>query len=443
MPAPARRCLALIPVLAMMIAIAGCTVTSSKEAPLEGERLPVLVYDTGIRADPDLASVPVTVAPPQANKTWPQTGGNAAHALYHAALVAAPRRVFDTRAGEGADDEVRLLAQPVVDDQGRIFVLDVEARITAINARTGARLWARDLLGDEDGSGTMGGGLAVAGGRVYVTTGFAQLISLDASNGKIFWRQRVSAPFRSGPTLGDGKVFAVSADNHTHALDAKSGEILWTHRSAAESASLLGGATPAYDSGVLVVAYSTGELIGLRATNGSELWSDYLAGGVRTSNVGKIADIRASPVIDRGRVMAISNSGRMIAVNLNSGLRIWEQSFGGIQTPWPAGDFIYLLSTDSTLMCISRRDGRVRWVRGVPRFENVRKQEGLINWTGPVLAGDRLIIAGSNRDILAVSPFTGDLLGRERLPDPVSVAPLVAGNTLYVFTDDAELIAWR
>jgi outer membrane protein assembly factor BamB len=443
MPAPARRLFAQLPVLAMAVVIAGCTFVKRKDPRLEGERLPVLVYDTGIKADPELASVPVTVAPPRANSTWNQGSGNAAHAVYHPALAASPRRVFSTRGGEGADEEVRLLAQPIVDAQGRVFVLDVEARITAIDGKSGERLWARDLLVDEDGSGTMGGGLAVADGRLYVTTGFAQLISLDANTGKVFWRQRVSAPFRSGPTVADGKVFAVSADNHTHALDAKSGKVLWTHRGASESASLLGGATPAYESGILVVAYSTGELIGLRATNGAELWNDYLARGVRTSNVGQIADIRASPVIDRGRVIAISNSGRMIAVNLNSGLRIWEQPFGGIQTPWAAGDFIYLLTTDSALLCISRRDGRVRWVRAVPRFKNPKKQEDLITWTGPVLAGDRLIVIGSNRDILAVSPFTGDLLGRERLPDPVSVPPAVARNTLYVFTDDADLIAWR
>jgi outer membrane protein assembly factor BamB len=435
---------AVLPVLALaVLTAAGCTFTERKDPPLKGERLSVLVYDTGIRADPSLASVPVAVAPPTVNLAWPQGGGIASHAFYHLALGAAPRRIFRTSAGEGASDEQRLLAQPVVDSKGRVFVLDVEAQITAIDSNTGRRLWKRSLRGDEDSDGTLGGGLAAVGGRVFVTTGFAQVIALEAASGKMLWRRNVSAPFRSAPTVADGRVFAVSTDNHSHALDATTGAVIWTHRGASELTSLLGGAAPAYDSGVVVVAYSTGELFGLRATNGNELWSDYLARSGRASNVAQIADIRASPVIDRGRVLAISNSGRMVALNLANGLRIWEKRLGSIQTPWAAGDFIYVVTTDSLLLCISRADGRIRWARSVPRYENPKKQEDLITWSGPVLAGDRLILVGSNRDVISVSPYTGDLLGKIRLPDPASLPPVVARNTLFIFTDDAELIAWR
>ena len=79
MPAPARRLFAQLPVLAMAVVIAGCTFVKRKDPRLEGERLPVLVYDTGIKADPELASVPVTVAPPRSVRaksgTAPSRGG--------------------------------------------------------------------------------------------------------------------------------------------------------------------------------------------------------------------------------------------------------------------------------------------------------------------------------------------------------------------------------
>jgi outer membrane protein assembly factor BamB len=132
-----------------------------------------------------------------------------------------------------------------------------------------------------------------------------------------------------------------------------------------------------------------------------------------------------------------------VALNLANGLRIWEKRLGSIQTPWAAGDFIYVVTTDSLLLCISRADGRIRWARSVPRYEDPKKQEDMITWSGPVLAGDRLILVGSNRDVISVSPYTGDLLGKIRLPDPASLPPVVARNTLFIFTDDAELIAWR
>lgn len=436
----------LRPVLAAVfaaLAVAACSFVERRDPPLEGERLRVMLDDSSIKPDPALAATPVAVAPPVPNKEWTHAGGSAAHAAYHPALGPNPREVWRTSAGESADKEMRLLAQPVMDGDGRVFVMDVEARVTAIDGATGRRLWSRPLRGDEEGDTTLGGGLAVAGGRLYVTTGFAQIIAIEAASGKVLWRQRVSAPFRSAPTVADGRVFAISTDNQTHALEAAGGTVLWTHRGASELASLLGGAAPAYESGVVVVAYSTGELFGLRAVNGSELWSDYLARTGRTNAVAQISDIRAAPVVDRGRVYAVANSGRMVAVNVLTGARVWEQQLPSIQTPWAAGDFVYVLTTDGVLVCLSRADGRVRWARSVPRWENPRKQEDRITWIGPLLAGDRLILAGSNRDMLAISPYSGDLLGKVRMPDPISVPPIVVRNTLYVFTDDAELIALR
>lgn len=442
MNGPCRFGLTIAAVVAALSATA-CSFIEHKEPPLQGERLPVMLFESGVKADPALAAIPVSVAPPVANTLWPQGGGNAAHVSYHLALGANPRQVWRTGAGSGADKEMRLLAQPVMDADGRVYVLDVEARVTAIDGTSGRRLWSRPLRGDEEGDTTLGGGLAIADGRLYVSTGFAQLIAIEAASGKVLWRQNVSAPFRSAPMVAEGRVYAISSDNQTHALDATTGNVLWTHRGASELASLLGGASPAYESGVVVVAYSTGELFGLRAAGGTELWSEYLARTGRTNAVAQISDIRATPVIDRGRVVAVANSGRMVALNVLTGARLWEQQLASIQTPWPAGDYIYLITTDGVLVCLSRADGRVRWSRSVPRWANPKKQEDQITWTGPVLAGDRLILTGSNRDVLAVSPFSGDLLGKVRMPDPVSVAPIVARNTLYIFTDDAQLIALR
>ena len=442
MMSSSRRSAIAVAALAAL-AVASCSFVEHKPPPLEGKRIPVMIYDSGLKADPDLASVQVVTAPPVENATWTTASGNAHHTLYHLALGPAPRKVWSADAGEEADREERLLAQPVVDKDGRVFTLDVEAHLSAFDVKSGDRLWDRDLRGDEDSDGTLGGGLAVDGGTVYVTTGFAQVLAVDAKTGKVLWRQNVSAPIRSAPTVAEGRVFVVSNDNQTQALDAKTGSIVWTHRGATELASLLGGASPAYDAGVLVVAYSTGELFGLRASNGTELWSDYLSRAARSSAVGQIADIRASPVIDRGRVIAISNSGRMVAINLANGQRIWEQQIAGIQTPWVAGDYIYVLTTDSTLVCLTRADGRIRWVRSMPRYKDPKDREELITWSGPVLAGDRLLIAGTNQDVLSISPYSGDLLGEVHMSDPVSIAPVVARDTLFIFTDGADLIAYR
>ena len=60
-----------------------------------------------------------------------------------------------------------------------------------------------------------------------------------------------------------------------------------------------------------------------------------------------------------------------------------------------------------------------------------------------VLVGDRLVVSGSNEHAMSVSPYTGAILGRQKLSGAASLAPVVAADTVYVTTDDGKLLALR
>ena len=148
-------------------------------------------------------------------------------------------------------------------------------------------------------------------------------------------------------------------------------------------------------------------------------------------------------MIDRGIVLAISNSGLMVAVDLRSGRRIWEREIASVESPWVAGDFVFVLSSNAELAAVGRRDGRIHWVTALSLWEDPEDREGRINWTAPILAGNRLIVAGSTGEALAVSPYTGQILGAEEMPDKVSIPPIVANDTIYFLSDDGDLVAYR
>ncbi len=94
-------------------------------------------------------------------------------------------------------------------------------------------------------------------------------------------------------------------------------------------------------------------------------------------------------------------------------------------------------------MCLTRNEGKVRWVRVLPSYQDEKKKKGPISWTGPVLGGDRLIVLASDGGALSVSPYTGEPLGREEISAGGYFAPVIADNSLYVLTDDARLSAYR
>jgi outer membrane protein assembly factor BamB len=415
---------------------------AAPEQILPGERIAILSLDRGLSPDPAVAERQVRLSEPYVNRNWTHFGGNPEHAMYHLALGDSPRQVWSNDIGEGSDDDRRLLAQPLVVD-GVVYTMDALAMISAYDAASGGLLWRRDLEPEDEDEGYFGGGIAYDAGRIYVSTGFARVFSLDADSGAVIWQQSVPAPIRAAPAAANGRIFVVTLDNQTIALSSEDGERLWSHSGMEEATGLIGGASPAISGSTVIVPYSSGEIIGLLAENGRILWSDSLSSVTRVDPLGDIAHIRGAPVIDRGMVFAISHSGRMIAVDLRRGVRAWETAIGGVEMPWVGGDFIFVLTNDAQLVCLTRRQGRIRWVRPLPRFANPEDQEDPIHWAGPVLAGDRLIVAGSNRQALSISPYSGDVLGVIELPDSVIMAPVVADNSLYFLTEGASLVALR
>jgi outer membrane protein assembly factor BamB len=319
--------------------------------------------------------------------------------------------------------------------------MDAAATVSAYDADNGRRVWRRELIEDTDG--VFGGGTAFADGRLFVTTGAGRLFALDAETGETAWSYDGSAPMRAGPTVRDGRVYAVSIVNETVALNAEDGSELWTHQGIEEQAGLLGSASPAATSAAVFVAYSSGELFALLPENGRSLWSDSLAGIARTESVANLTDVRAKPVADGNRVYAISNANRMTAIDTRRGARVWDKRLAGIEMPWLAGDWVFMVTVQSELLALERETGRIRWVRELARWEDPEDKDDPIVWQGPVLAGDRLVLLGSNGKAVSVSPYDGEVLGAIDIPGAPATPPVVADETLYILTDGATLAAYR
>ncbi len=415
---------------------------SEEEIPLPGERIPVLVSQQNIIApDASLADVQVKLPRPYQNQQWPQFGGYPTHANYHLSLGGQLRTMWRRKVGKGSDG-IHLLASPV-SARGLLFTMDSDARVTALNMATGQKIWSYDLTPKEEEDNDWGGGLAYDRDRLYIATGFAQVIALRARDGALLWRAQVPGPVRGSPTVANGHVAVITLDNQLVILDSVRGERIWSHSGLSENAGLLGAATPASDETIIVSPYSSGEIFAMRLSSGRQLWSDTVVSVNRLGALSAISDIRASPVIDRDQVVVLGSNDRMIVVDKRSGARIWDKSIGGTQMPWVAGDFIYILSNNHELICLYRTDGRVKWIKQLPKYEDPEDQEGTIEWSGPVLASNRLLVVSSLGDVWSVSPYDGKLLGIKRLDDGMRVAPIVARDMLFLYTDDAEIIALR
>jgi outer membrane protein assembly factor BamB len=440
----------LLLALAATTTLGGCAVIdgvrgdSGKKGntPTIGSRVDILGIERDTEVDPALAGFAVTLPPAALNEAWAQPGGNASKSPGHVELGQGLSRIWTAKV-TGANPRARLAASPVMSD-GRIYVVDTTARVTAFDANTGAQIWSNALEIEKDGKPSrFGGGVSATGTNVFATNGVGDVASLAADTGAIAWKKRPAGPLRGAPTLSNGNVYVMTQDNQIYALRQSDGEAQWNEAGPVSASGIFGVGAPAAAQGTIIAGYSSGELAAYRYENGHSLWSDTLSRTAMSTSVSTLTDIDADPVIDRGRVFALGKGGRMASYELVSGQRIWEINIAGISTPVTSGEWVFVMTDEARLLCVARSTGKIRWISKLQRYKNEKKKKKPISWYGPVLAGGRLVIANSHGAVWSVAPDEGTATEILDVGNDVSLAPIVANNILYVLDDSGRISAFR
>jgi len=440
----APRAMAFPRVLLAVFFVAACGASSDKDVPRpDRERIAVLHMAPPMRAKA-ADGEPIAIPEEIANADWSQNGGNATHAPGNLALgSSSPTEIWSTGIGHGSGGDRKLLSSPVV-SAGILYAQDAEGRVSAYKTKDGSRLWRVDTAPPDRDGDAMGGGLSVHDKTLYVSTGFGEILALRINDGAIVWRRMLGKPIRSAPTVAEGRLFVVNIENETTMLDTRTGLVLWQHKGIAESATLMGASSPAVKGDTVVVAYSSGELFGLRIQNGRVVWGDVLAVPTKIGALPAIADIRALPVMEGGVVFSISHSGRMAAIDERRGTHIWEADLGGINTPAVVGEVVYLVTNDCELVALSKRDGAVLWSVSLQKRKDPSNRDSKkVSWFGPVMAGGRLWLTNSLGHLSSFSPQTGVAMSAVEAGDAFFLPPLVAERTLFLLDDSGELTAFR
>jgi len=403
---------------------------AEKQQPLPGKRLAVIQQEN-IATNLAAADRPIMLPPARENASWSQPGGIASNAPGHLAFSGATKSAWTADIGKGSSFYGRLTASPIVYED-KVYTLDAAGQVSAFGISGGAPVWRASTTppSEKDQEG-FGSGLAADGGRIYAATGYGYLEAFDARTGAKLWEKNLESPIRTSPTAAGERVFAINKEGQVFCLSGSDGTELWSFRGTPERASLLSNASPAVDGDVVVVPYPSGDLVALRVSDGKPTWSESLARTRTGASMSALSDT-ARPVIDGGTVFAVGHGGRMIATSQKTGERLWSLTVPSVQAPWVAGEAVFVVDTTGQLMAITRRDGKIQWTVKLP---------GSNTWSGPVLAGNRLWLTSSKGALVGVDAATGRVESTQDLGQPIFIAPVVAGGRMYVLTDKAKLLA--
>jgi outer membrane protein assembly factor BamB len=435
--------------LGMLGVLAGC---ADKEVILEGERLPIRPTVTASAADPSSlseqgignAALPFSMPATVNTTSWTHTAGGPEHSAVHAALAAAPQLVWTASVGQGNSRRHRLTADPVVADS-RIFTLDSRSKVTATST-AGATLWSRDLTPPEERQDdASGGGVAFADGKVFATTGFGQVIAMDAVSGAELWRQSLDAPATASPTVLDGLVYVISRDNRAWAIDAKDGRVQWELPGTPTPSGFVGGASPAVTDRVAIFPFGSGEVVATLRQGGVRLWGSAVSGKRQGRSYANITDITADPVVAGDVIYTANQSGRAVALALNSGERLWTSREGASGPVTVADNSVFMISDQAELIRLDAATGERVWGKELSYFKRPRakRSKAIFAHFGPVLAGGNLWVASDDGTLMSYDPATGNERQTIDLPGGAASSMAVAGNTMYVVSARGQLHAFR
>ena len=432
-------------ILASTVMLSGCSYIpswaggKSAEKPKEaGERIAVLPAEDNIKSDPALLGKGLVLPAVTKNDEWPAHSG-----MFTADTSNLAGGGFDhsnsATAGEGIAFENTLLISPVVGG-GLVFAMDSTGHISAHKAAdVSSVVWQGKGVSVEDDPFILGGGLAYNEGKLYATSGLGLIVVMDAATGKEIWRKSLHVPFRSAPRVAGSKLFATTIDNQLYAINTANGEVAWTQRGISETTGLINTVSPAVAGDMVVVPYSSGEVYVLYAPDGKEVWSESLSGGKRLQASALFAGIGGDPVVDGAVVFTVSSGGSLSVKSLAAGQAVWDVPVGSVNTPWVTGDYIYMLSSENTVLALHKFDGHIRWSTKLASYEDEAKKKDPISWKGPVLVDGKLALVSSNGQLVLVNAIDGKVAATKSIPEGIYTAPVVAGGRMYLMGQNATL----
>ncbi|PVA10987.1 quinoprotein [Pelagivirga sediminicola] len=441
----------IIGLVAAALLLAAC---SEKDPILPGKREGLREVLTGDQAEPAASEVVGAAGPnvaeavrlpaASANASWPQRIGTPATRAAHPALGAAPRLIWSASIGAGDGARRRITADPVVAG-GRVFAMDANAQVSA-HSTSGGALWSTSLVPAYDSASEgSGGGLAYGDGKLFASTGFGRITALDPATGRVIWEQELLETGTATPTVVGNIVYLVAGDETAWALDTRTGRIEWRLVATPSINNILGGPAPAVSDKYAVFAFGSGEVQGAFRKGGLRLWDASIAGrrkGLAQSNVPSIA---GDPVIYGDRVYVGNQSGRMSALKIANGERIWTANEGPMNPVWITDDSVFLISDKNELVRLRAGDGSRVWGTKLPLFVKAKpkRQAEVFAHYGPIMAGGQLVTASNDGYLRFFDPASGALRRSVAVPGGATTNPVVAGGVLYVVGTNGQLHAFR
>lgn len=322
-----------------------------------------------------------------------------------------------------------------------VFVVNSNGELICISQKNGEKLWKTKVAQQPEG-GVFSGGLTANSNVIYVATNIGEVVALNVATKSITWKKALKYPLRGAPLYAGGKVIVNTIDGKTFALNAQNGNIDWTKKNQSESTIMAESATPALNGASVICAYGTGDLKSLELRTGMENWGELLLSSDVDESGSVIAHIVASPVVLKDKVIAATSSSELMMLDATTGIKLWERSVGTIRPPIANAGWIFLLTNDKAVVCLSEKDGTTRWIIELKDIYIEKKHASRLEFSGPLMINGDIVIFSDDGDVIKLDISTGKLKSIEKVSGmSTSRTPTIVNGQIFAVTKRSELYA--
>ena len=322
---------------------------------------------------------------------------------------------WSTGIGEAADDAHRL--QPAMAG-GHLVMAAGNGRVVAMDPATGDERWAVNL------NAPIAGGPGADDELIAVGTSDGEVIALSAADGEVQWQARVSSEVLAPPAVGQGHVVVRSADGRVFALDADSGDRRWLFSRSVPALSLRGHSSPVLVRNGVVAGFDNGRLSALSLDSGEPAWEATVAAPQGRTDLERMVDVDADPLVHRGELFAGAYQGRVVGINLADGEIAWARgisSLGGLAVDQ---DKLYATDEQGRIWALDRSNGASVW-----RADDLEGSR----LGSPAVHGEYLVVGSADGQVHWFHRNDGRLVARYRLGNaPIVARPIVEADRVIV-----------
>ncbi|MFC4526663.1 outer membrane protein assembly factor BamB [Dyella halodurans] len=351
-------------------------------------------------------------------------------------------RVWTNSVGEGAGESgVRL--RPAFAD-GVLYLASTDGKISAIDAASGKTLWSKSSRtqgwfgwGDKKRADAFyAGGPTVVGDLLVVGTLDGHVYGINAKDGSPRWESVVNSEVVASPAIAGNLVIARTGDGRLYGFDSSTGERRWVYdQGNVPLLSLRGEGPLLVANGVVFFGSDDGKLIALRLDTGDKLWEQRLASGEGRTEIDRLSDADGGILLDGSTLFGAAYHGNLVAVDGPSGRPLWGRPFSTFTSLDIGNNALFGVDADSQVWAFDKNGGADMWKNDKLKYR----------WlTGPAVQGDFVVVGDLEGYVHWLQTGDGALAARERLSKkPIRAQPLVVGDTVFVVDVKGRIGAYR